>query len=142
MNHNHRLQNINTASNGAIVVHTYWYHDSPDRAEFRTMINVTREDNVDAIIAQFICRFVPSSAECLRVIRDLHEHNIRVWFSRKRFWSNELTGYIMMMIIQELADVDTTLFIHKYACCNRHAAFCILFLELIYRHKIQRSETP
>ena len=93
---------------GAKVTDLYWDHYGSDRAEFRAMINAAREGNVDAIVAQRICRFAPSSAECLRIVRDLHEHNIRVCFSRERFWSNELTGRIMMTIIQELAGVATT----------------------------------
>ena len=93
---------------GAKVADLYWDHDGSERSEFRALLTAAREGNVDAIVAQSICRFAPSSAECLRVVREMHEHGVRVWFSRERFWSNELTGRIMMTIIQELAGVATT----------------------------------
>lgn len=93
---------------GAKVTDLYWDHDGSERSEFRALLTAAREGNVDAIVAQSICRFAPSCAECLRVVREMHEHGVRVWFSRERFWSNELTGRIMMTIIQELAGVATT----------------------------------
>ena len=93
---------------GAKVADLYWDHDGSERSEFRALLTAAREGNVDAIVAQSICRFAPSSAECLRIVREMHEHGVRVWFSRERFWSNELTGRIMMTIIQELAGVATT----------------------------------
>ena len=131
MNRNHRLQNVKerivmkriavyqrghvteeekqamtefiSSIPGASVVHTYWDHDGSDRAEYLAMLAAAREGDVDAIVSQSICRLAPSSAECLRVIRNLHEHGVRVWFSKERFWSTDLTGRIMMAIIQELA---------------------------------------
>ena len=88
---------------GASVTGRYWDHDDSDRAEYRTMLVAARERKLDAIVAQSICRFAPNSVECLRVVRELHDHNVRVWFSKERIWSSDLTGRIMMSIIGELA---------------------------------------
>ena len=87
---------------GAEIVNTYWDHNKSERSEFRSLMAAAREGQIDAIIAQSICRFTQSMAECLDVIKELHERNVRVWFNRERFWSTDPTGFIMMQMMMDL----------------------------------------
>ena len=80
---------------GAEVVDLYWDHDGSGRAAFRAMIAATREEQYDCIVAQSICRFATNSEECVRVVRDLHDHHTRVWFARERFWSTGFTAWLL-----------------------------------------------
>ena len=81
---------------------TYWDHNRSERSEFRSLMGAVKDGHVDTIIAQSICRFAKNSAECLKVIKELHEQNVRVWFSKERFWSTDFAGRIMMAIMADL----------------------------------------
>ena len=87
---------------GVEVVNTYWDHDKSERSEFRSLMAAAREGQIDAIIAQSICRFTQNTPECLQVLKELHDHNIRVWFNKERFWSADFAGRIMMAIMAEI----------------------------------------
>ena len=80
---------------GAEVTDLYWDHDVSERSQFRAMLAAARTEAYDCIIAQSICRFAQCSEECIKAIHTLHAHNIRVWFSRERFWSTGVTAWLL-----------------------------------------------
>ena len=59
------------------------------------LIAAAKEESFDCIVAQSICRFAQSSDECVKVVRDLHNHHTRVWFARERFWSSGFTAWLL-----------------------------------------------
>lgn len=80
---------------GAEVTAVYWDHDGSERSQFRAMIADAREEQYDCIVAQSICRFAQSADECIRTVREIHDHHTRVWFARERFWSSGFTAWLL-----------------------------------------------
>ncbi len=98
---------------GAQLVAVYWDHDGSERSQFRAMLAAAREGQLDCIVAQSICRFAQSSEECIKVIHTLHEHNIRVWFSRERFWSTGFTAWLLWATSPSAAVSPTSVMFRK-----------------------------
>ena len=92
---------------GARITAVYWDKDGSNRSQFRELISTVRAGGVDAIIAQSLVRFTPSSELCLSLLKELLQRRVRIWFAREQFWNTELTGWLvigsMMGMSEELA---------------------------------------
>ena len=93
---------------GAEVTDLYWDHDGSERAEFRSLLAAARDEQYDCIVAQSICRFATNSDECVRAVREIHEHNGRVWFARERFWSTGFTAWLLWATVATAPSAATS----------------------------------
>ena len=93
-----RMEDFAASIPSGVVTKVYWDHDGSNRSEFRALISAARDGSVDAIIAQSICRFSPDANECLKLVQELHQGGIHVYFSREHFWSTGLTAWLSVAV--------------------------------------------
>lgn len=86
------------------------------RDSFNDMIEDCYAGKIDLILTKSISRFARNTVDCLRIIRELKERQIRILFEKENIDTMDNTGELLITILSSQAHVETVVLLsHKKA---------------------------
>ena len=76
--------------------------DGEDRSAYQEMVADARAGQIDAIITSSIACFAPSTRDLLAALKELDK--IPIWFAKENFWSNSISGVLLIAVLEAVAD--------------------------------------
>lgn len=78
-----------------------------NRHGFSSMIDMALEGNIDLIITKSISRFARNTVDSIKVIRQLKENDIGVYFEKENIWTLDAKGELLITIMSSLAQEES-----------------------------------
>ena len=84
------------------ITGTSYHH----RAEFQRMIEDCKQGKVDMVITKSVSRFARNTVDALKVIRELKDIDVGVFFERENVWTLDSKGEFLITLLTSLAQEE------------------------------------
>ncbi len=78
-----------------------------NRTEFQRMIENALNGRIDMIIAKSISRFARNTLDTLKIVRELREHNVDVYFEKENIHTLELDSEMFLTLYSAFAQAES-----------------------------------
>lgn len=77
------------------------------RTQFKRMIDDALNEKIDMIIAKSISRFARNTLDTLKIVRELREHNVDVYFEKENIHTLELDSEMFLTLYSAFAQAES-----------------------------------